>query len=201
MGKFYEVDKFIPENLSDVPLWPKIRELLNYVLTEANKELEDVTKKLTGPDEVREEVVKQILIEKGYDYIVSVMDTLNNLEFNTLITYVSLISQLKGSRKGLELVLRLLGFESQIREWWEADTIEERGEPWTYEITVYYNASNVPDIFETIEQVQVFSRNYVFALISNIEVQVILENFAEKAPIMGGFTKASYFGRIIQRAL
>jgi hypothetical protein len=128
------------------------------------------------------------------------MDTITDFEFNTLITYVSLISQLKGSRKGLELVLRLLGFESVIREWWEAPDPVDQGEPWTYELKILVNASNVPDIFTTLQKVEVFSRNYVFAQISNIDVQFLLDNFAEAIPIMGGYVKPHYFGRIFQRA-
>jgi hypothetical protein len=195
---FNEVEQFIPENLQEYPLWPKLTELMKYILDNGIEEMKDFREKYTGPDQVSEDVVKEILIEQGFSYIVDIMDTITDFEFNTLITYVSLISQLKGNRKGLELVLRLLGFESVIREWWEDP--DALGEPWTYELTVLANASNVPDIFTTLQKVEIFSRNYVFAQISNIDIQFILENFAEAVPIAGGYIKPKYFGRIIQRA-
>lgn len=195
---FNEVEQFIPENLRDYPLWPKLQEILQYILDNGIEEMKDFREKFTGPDQVSEDVVKEILNEQGYGYIVDIMDTITGLEFNTLITYVSLISQLKGNRKGLELVLRLLGFESVIREWWEDP--DDLGEPWTYSLTVLASASNVPDIFTTLQKVEVFSRNYVFAQISNIDIQFILENFAEAIPIAGGYAKPRYIGRIIQRA-
>lgn len=196
--KFNEVGQFIPENLKDFELWPKIQEMMQYILDNAVEEMEDFRLKYKGPDQVRDEVIREILIEQGWNYIVDIMDTIENFEFNTLLSYVSLISQLKGSRKGLELVLRLLGFESIIQEWWEdPDNI---GEPWTYEITVLVNASNVPDIFATIAKVEEFSRNYVFAQISNIDVQFLFENFAEKGTIMGGFIKPTYSGKFFTRA-
>ena len=195
---FDEVEQFIPENLKDYPLFPKLQELTQYILSNAVAEMHDFDKKLTGPDEVSEDVVKAILVEQGYSYIVDIMDTITNFEFNTLITYVALISQLKGHKKGLELVLKLLGFESVIREWWEDPN--DLGEPWTYDLTVLTNASNVPDIYATLDKVQLFSRNYVFAKISNIDIQFILKNFAEVAPIMGGHVKPVYTSYVIERA-
>lgn len=195
---FNEVEQFIPENLREYELWPKLTELMRYILDNGIKEMKDFREKFTGPDQVSEDVVKEILNEQGFNYIVEIMDTITNFEFNTLITYVSLISQLKGSRKGLELVLRLLGFESVIREWWEDP--DDLGEPWTYQLTVLASASNVPDIFTTLQKVEIFSRNYVFAQIANIDIQFVLENFAEAAPIAGGYIKPTYFSRIIQRA-
>lgn len=196
--KYNDVEQFIPENLREVELFPKIQELAKYVLDKSVDEMKDFRLKYRGPDQVSEETIKEILYELGYDYIVSVMDTITNFQFNTLLSYVSLISQLKGSRKGLELVLKLLGFDSIIKEWWEDPN--NLGEPWTYEIVIIANSSNVPDIFDTLEKVQIFSRNYVFGQISNIDIRFAFENFAEKAPIMGGFVKARYFGRIIERA-
>lgn len=196
--KYNDIEQFIPENLRDIELFPKVQEMMKYVMDKSVVEMTDFRLKYRGPDQVSEDTIKQILYEMGYDYIVSLMDTITNFEFNTLLSYVSLVSQLKGSRKGLELVLKLLGFDSVIHEWWEDPN--NLGEPWTYEIVVIANNSNVPDIFKTLEMVQVFSRNYVYAQISNINIKFAFENFAEKAPIMGGFVKAKYRGRIIERA-
>lgn len=194
----FDVSKYINRDQANTELWIKINEMLQYIVTNFETDLADTKLKYSGPDVVREEVIRQILIEQGFDYIVSVMDTIDNFSFNRLVSYIDLINQLKGHRDGLELVLRLLGFDSIIREWWE-DPLNE-GEPWTYEIIVLVNTSIVPDIFTTLEKIQTFSRNYVFAKIVNIEVRFIFSSFAEKGVIMGGFSKAKYFGRIYQRA-
>jgi len=199
MTDFTDVGKFIPENLQEFELWPKIQELMEFILKNATKDLEDVTLKFSGPDKVSEDVIRAVIEEQGFKYIVDIMDTITNFEFNTLLSYVSLISQLKGNRQGLELVLRLLGFDSVIIEWWE-DTVSEK-EPLTYEITILANSSNVPDLFATLLEVQKFSRNYVLAQISNIDIQFILEDFAQKAPIMAGFATPTHAGKIIERAI
>jgi hypothetical protein len=96
-------------------------------------------------------------------------------------------------------VLKLLGFDSIIREWWEDPSA--LGDPLTYDITVFVNSSFVPDIFLTLEKVQEFSRNYVLAQISNVDVQFLFDRFASKAPIMAGFAKQRFIGQIVQRAV
>ena len=199
MTKFNDVSQFIPENLQEFELWPKIQELTQYILDNAVKELEDVRLKFSGPDVVSEDVVRAVIEEQGFNYIVEIMDTISNFEFNTLLSYVSLISQLKGSRDGIELVLRLLGFDSVIVEWWEV--LNNPGEPLTYDITILADSSNVTDLFATVNKVQIFSRNYVLAQISNIDIQFILEDFAQKAPLMAGFITPTYTGVIIERAI
>jgi hypothetical protein len=193
-----DIRDYINKDQKNSALWAKINEMFQYVVDNFNTDLEDTKLKYSGPDTVSEEVIKQILIEQGFDYIKNVMDTLDNFTFNRLVSYLDLINQLKGHRDGLELVLKLLGFDSIIREWWEDP--ENEGEPWTYEIIVLFNTSYVPDVFETLERIKVFSRNYVIAKITNIEVRFLFSNFAEKGAIMAGFTKARYFGRIRERA-
>ena len=125
------------------------------------------------------------------------MNTMEGLEFNTMLSFMDVVNQLKGTREGLELVLKLMGFDSIVNEWWEDEGLDK--DPWTYEIIVIVNSSNVPDIFNTIEKVREFSDNYVLSKISNINVRFSADKFAEIGAIMGGFAKPTYFGHIIQR--
>jgi len=191
-------DLLVSSIKKDTQLWTKIRSMLQYVIDQTASELADVKYKVKDPNQLSQDAVKEIIKEEGFKYIVSVMDTINNFEFNTMVFFIDLINQLKGHRRGLELVLKLLGFDSIIREWWEDPSA--LGDPLTYEITVFVNSSFVPDIFLTLEKVQEFSRNYVLAQISNVDVQFLFERFASKAPIMAGFSKQKFIGHIIQRA-
>ena len=193
-----DVKSYITKHQRDTDLWEKVSDMVQYSADVAETDLNDVKFKHYGVDVANDDVIKAVLNEQGFDYIVSVMDTITNFEFNTLISYIDLINQLKGTRDGLELVLRLLGFDSVIREWWEEP--DNPQEPWTYEIIVLMNTSIVPDIFKTLARVQTFSRNYVFAQISNVEIRFIFSKFAEKGTIMDGFSHATYFGNITERA-
>jgi hypothetical protein len=86
-----DIKEYINKDQKNSALWIKINEMFEYVVTNFNTELEDTKLKYSGPDVVREEVIRQILIEQGFDYIVSVMDTIDGFEFNRLISYIDLI--------------------------------------------------------------------------------------------------------------
>lgn len=196
--KLSEVEKFVKKSLRDTDFYKKAIEMMQYVVDQTNEELKDVTEKLTNPMGHRDEVIKEILNEKGMAYIVGVMDTVEGFEFNNLLSFIDMIKQLKGTRKGLELVLKLLGFDSIINEWWENEN--SPGEPLTYEIIVIVNSSLVPDIFSTLDKIKIFSEHYVLAKISNIDVRFSADKFAELGAIMGGFEKPVFTGRFLVRA-
>lgn len=198
MLQITDVDQFIAKYLrEDSELYVKMREMMQYVVDNTVEELGDVKYKYTHPEKLKDEAIKAIIAEQGFDYIVNVMNTIDGLEFNTMLSFMDLINQLKGTRKGLELVLKLLGFDSIIKEWWE---VGSKHNPWEYEIIVIVNSSLVPDIFDTIDKVKAFSRNYVLAKIANINVRFSASKFAERGVIMGGFAKPVYIGNIVQRA-
>lgn len=190
---------FLSTNLQDAELSPKLNEMMNYILSSVVEDLKDTKYKYTQPELLREEAIKQIIIEQGYDYVAGVMDTIEGLQFNTMLSFVDLINQLKGTRVGLELVLKLLGFDSIIKEWWQ-NTVSDK-EPWSYDIVIVMNTSNVPDIYNTLDKIKIFSENYVIANIANIDVRFSASRFAEKAPIMGGFEFQKHRGKIIRRAI
>lgn len=194
-----DVDQYIAKHLRDTELYVKLTAMMKYIVDATNTEIKDVKEKYTNPSGLSEESIRQIMYEQGYNYIVNLMDTLTGVQFNTMISFIDLIDQLKGTRAGLELVLKLLGFDSIIKEWWEDPS--DLGEEWTYEIIVLFNTSNVPDIFDTLDKIYEFSNNYVLADISNVEVRFIFSNFADKATILGGFSKKTVFGTIIERAV
>ena len=140
----------IAEKTRNNEIYPKITGMLDHIINNALEEFEDVKYKYSGPDVVREDVVKNIVTELGFGYITEVMNTITNFEFNVLLEFVSLLNLLKGSRQGLELILKLLGFNSFILEWWQQTPI---GEPDTYIITVIMDSNIVPDAVKTLDKV------------------------------------------------
>ena len=192
-----DAELFLTNHQKDKQLWLKIAALMDYVMANGLDSFADVKYKFTDYSKLPEATIKEIFKEQGFGYISDIMDTITGFEFQSMLSFVDLINQLKGTRKGLELVLKLLGFDSVIKEWWE-DTLVSN-EPWTYEIIVIMNSSYVPDIYNTLAKVQVFSQNYVLAKISNIDVRFAEPNFATRQPLMGGFIKRVHRGTIVQR--
>ena len=194
----FDIENFISKHQKDRDFWIKFNEIMIYVVAQGNDGLADIEYKYTDPEAAKEETIKNILTEEGFNYIVSLMDTIDGFSFNIMLYFISLINRLKGTRPGVELVLKLLGFDSIIREWWEDP--DNLGEPNTFEIIVFMNTSYIPDVFNTLQKVQIFLRNYVYALLTNVEVRFVFDKFARTAPIMGGFSKTTRFGIITQRA-
>ncbi len=190
-----DVQRFLPFALKQYELYPKISEMLEYIVAGVAVEMEDVKYKYSRPDVVSDEVIKQIVQELGFQYIRDVMDTIENFEFTALLDFLSLISLLKGSRVGLELILKLLSFDSVIKEWWEADP---KRPVYTYELVVIMDNNLVPDIFGTLEKIKIFARQYVFPTLENIDFRFQL-TFAEKNANFAGFFRLHYAGRIAQR--
>lgn len=191
------VDLYIPDHLRETELYVKLAELMRYVVEQSVEEFKDVKYKYKDPSQLSDTAVKNVITEQGFDYIVDVMNTMEGLEFNTMLSFMDLVNQLKGTREGLELVLKLMGFDSIVSEWWEDEGLDR--EAWSYEIVVIVNSSNVPDIYETLEKVKEFSDNYVLSKITNINVRFSADKFAELGAIMGGFAHPLYSGKILQR--
>lgn len=196
-----ETDKlrlYIAETLRNAELAVKLNDMMVYIMNSVVVELNDTKYKNTQPSLLSEDMIKAIVNEQGFNYIVDVMDTITGFEFDRMLSFIDLINQLKGTRKGLELVLRLMGFDSIIKEWWQDAQFDQ--DPWTYEIIVIVNSSIVPDIYNTLSKIKTFSQNYVIAKVTNIELRFSSDNFAYIAPLMGGFATTVSRGRILERA-
>jgi len=192
------VSAYIPKHLRGTELYTKLQELLLYVVDTSATELTDVKYKFKDNSQLSSDGVKNTILEQGFGYIVDVMNTVENLEFNVMLSFMDVINQLKGTRAGLELVLKLMGFDSIIAEWWEDPSVEK--DKWSYELIVIFNSSNVPNIFDTLEKVKEFSDNYVLGKISNVEVRFSAERFATIPAVISGFTHETHFFRINERA-
>lgn len=187
---------YTADALKDAELSVKLNEMLWHIVDGFNTDLSDTKNKYVDTDKLSDEAIKQKIIEQGYDYIKSVMDNINGLQFNKLLLFLDLIAQLKGTRVGIELVLQLLGFSALIEEWWQVNPKKPR---WSYEITVFMDLSLVANPYDTLDKIRVFSRFYQIANISNIDLEFVITEFAQRAPIMAGFFHHDYFADITQR--
>lgn len=182
----------ISKGLRNDEFFIKVCSILDHIHEEYKLDISDVKYKLTDSTQLREDAIKEIVTELGFDYITKLMDTLTNVEFNVLIDFIALLNILKGSREGLELVLKLLGFDSIITEWWEAPGQEEG----TFDITILMNTSYVPDFEKTLAKVKVLIRHYVLPKLDLIDFKYILESFMELQVNVAGFVRHKHFGRI-----
>lgn len=188
-----DVAQFFPEKLRETfELYPKVVALTNYIIEGFFEEFSDVRFKYLGPDLVRREVINEIIDERGFAYITAIMDTLTAIDFNVLLNFLGVVNLLKGSREGLELVIRILGMDATIAEWWEQHPL---GVPDTYVITILMNSSFVPDPSLTLEKIRVFAANYVYPVIENIDFNFQIQ-FAVANANHAGFVKARYTGDI-----
>jgi len=190
--------RFYPEKLREnFELYPKVIEITNHIIDGFFTEFDDTKFKYRGPDVVREEVIKEIIEERGFGYIKSIMDTISNFEFNVLLDFLGLINLLKGSRQGLELILKILGMDAVVTEWWEQSP---QAAPQTYVITILMNTSYIADPLVTLEAIIVFCKHYVYPIIENIDFKFQLV-FATANANFAGFGKSRYSGQIIGAAV
>ncbi len=186
--------QLVAKKLRNDDFYVKATEIIDKAKADYDIDFGDVRYKLQDPSKLREEAIKEIIDELGFEYIRKLMDTLTNIEFNVLIDFISLLNLLKGSREGLEIVMRLLGFDTVITEWWEASPQKE---PLTFDLTVLMNTSLVPDFDATLEKVKIFVRHYVLPELDLIDFKFVLESFLEKQVNLAGFVKMKHFGRIV----
>lgn len=154
-----DVIKFIPEDLRQFEIHPKVAELLNFIVDKFNTDYGDILNKYKNPSDVSEDVISVIIRENGFSYIANIAANLTDTDTNILLNFMSLLHFMKGTRAGLELVLEVLGFKAEIVEWWETTP---PGEEDTFNMTVFMDLSKVDDVFKTLERIRLFTLNYVY---------------------------------------
>lgn len=191
------IDSFLSQQLRNTDLGAKARDMMLFIVNNFNDDVGDVANRYKHRELVSEDGIKEAIREMGYGYVSDLMDTITNFQFNTLLSFIDLMVELKGTRKGMELVLELLGFDSIIQEWWE---ITPNKPAWTYDIVVIMNTSYVENIYDTLDKIKIFSRNYVIPNIDNIDIRFEVGVFASAAPVMAGFAKQKFTGTIMEKA-
>lgn len=185
----------IPPNLQALPLNTKTTSLIDYLVQQQALAFQDVKYKYSNPAQVNSEVIVQIINEFGFTYITNLMSTITNYEFNTLLSFVSLINLLKGSVTGLQLILVLLGFDAVITQWYQ---IAPLGVPYTYAMLLLMNSSYVQNPIATVDAVKIFARQYVFPLLTSLTYNFNV-NFAQVGSAIVAFDKSYAYGNIVGR--
>ncbi len=161
---------FIPKELSSDELYIEFHRLVDYLLENNTIALNDSLYKFKNRSKIQIEALENFIGEQGYEYIVNVL-SLTKDQLETLTDYLNLIHFLKGTRKGLELVLSLLGIIAEIREWWEETP---KGEPHTFSLDIDFNLGNVKR--DTVKRLSEFVTHYVFpklkAIVINFESEI-----------------------------
>lgn len=136
-----DVRQYVPAQLLKLPFWDKYSEVVQHIVDEKIKDFADSIGKFSDRVNLSDEAYEEILYESGYSYITDIL-VLDNEGLRNLLAFTPLIHLLKGTRKGLELVLKLLGATAEIVEWWE--TIGDANElpPNSFSLTVQFAGGN-----------------------------------------------------------
>jgi hypothetical protein len=174
-----DYSKYIPAKLRDTDLNLKIIDIINNLTAEQMLEFNDILLKYKDPYNITDQAAREVISEFGFDYITEIVEALSSEELGTLVTYMSLISSLKGHRDGLELIFNLLDFAYELVEWWETDKDRRKGpEPdaptlevdeWKLSINIA-ESGNLENIFYTAPKLRAFVQNYVYPVLAYLEL-------------------------------
>jgi hypothetical protein len=185
---------YIAPDLRDFEIYPKICELVQYIVDNFENDYSDIINKYQNPALASDDVISEVINEYGFGYINELIDTLENVDISILLNFMSLLHFLKGTRAGLELVLETLGFQAIIVEWWETNP---KGPEHTFDMTVLMDLSKVPEVFVTLSKVRLFVEQYVYPKF-NIADLVFSFEFAEAHTAHAGFHTQAFTSELIE---
>jgi len=185
--------EYFQRELRDRDLYPKIASMLDYISTKHREDFFDVKNKYRNPELLSDEVAANIIEEYGFAYINEIAETLTQVESDVLLHFISLVHFLKGHRSGLELILRVLGFEFVIEEWWEQDPV---GDPMTFNMDILMDTTIVPDVFETLTKIREFVEHYVYPKFEIANLVYDFDDFVGIIPTIAGFIDYDLEGEI-----
>lgn len=156
------VAELLPEKQGQTELFIKLTEMVNYETEKFAAAIIDVAGKYTDPASVSREVVSEVFRENGLPSVVDILEEVSVIDHNTVLAFSAYILMFKGSRSGYETVLRLLGFDYTLVEWWENGGT---GKPNTISIDVNLDTSVVARPYLTFQKIKKFTSEYVFPII------------------------------------
>ncbi|MDW7551274.1 phage tail protein [Pseudoalteromonas peptidolytica] len=120
----------------------------------------------------------QIISEFGYQYLTDALN-MSPLDVALVRSFLTAIHQLKGSRKGVELMLDLLELKEyvQLFEWWEDDPTGETADEMTYRVEVDLTKNNDKLTGNALQALRLFLRQYVYPVMSDF---ALLINFVDE---------------------
>lgn len=181
-----QINNFIPEGIKNHPIYIELNDLIQQYLDQTDLDLVDIKNKYRNILTLNNDVVREIFKEFGYDYINEVME-LSEDEIRAFLGYLAIIHLLKGHKRGLELVLQLIGIQTELVEWWEEDP---PAEPASFKANFFIlDMSNVLPL--TIDKLKEFIKNYVYPTLRSF--QLVYEGIiGQRKVIFGGFEDFKY---------
>lgn len=180
---------FIPKKLQNNSVLSKIAELLNYLisvetdnLNEILKAYNDVYYKYKDITQLSEDMLKELLSELGFNYILDLF-TLTKVELIAFLKYLNLIAALKGTTNGVKLVLQLLNFNFTYELWYEQTPI---GRPFT--ATVRITTTDYDSVL--LSKLNKFFRQYTLPLV------IIVITEAAEIATMHTYVNGPIYGKI-----
>jgi hypothetical protein len=134
---------------------PSVTDILQYIMDNYGDYSEISDKYKTYFHDM--EVTRAIISEFGYQYILDIL-IWSRISLNQLLQLIPVIHFLKGTKIGLNLVMRLLGVSYTFQEWWEVSG----GIPGTYTGTVSVPPNVDAVAFET--SLTAFLHNYIYPI-------------------------------------
>lgn len=155
-------------------------QIMDYLILHEEVYFNDFIHKYNDLTKVRVPSLKEIIAEQGYKYVSDLLN-LSEKELANLVKYINIISDLKGSKKGLEVVFNMIGIKYYMCQWWEKNP---KGTPHTWDLSIEVEMDKV--VSNMIGNLVTFTRNYVYPIIENFEITYSM-NMAELAIVMAGF--------------
>jgi hypothetical protein len=123
---------FLPENLQNYDFYPKLTEILDYVLDAYHTKNIDILKALYDIKNANFDYEKCLSLLGSSEFIDFDVDS---EQFKVLCIILSNLYEIKGTKKGLKYLLRLLDMEATIYEWYDINKWYQEGDPrWESEV-------------------------------------------------------------------
>lgn len=196
----HSVQYYLPHFWATTPLYSeKIIPLLDSLLSVDSPHADklalayyDIWNKVTSPENMTESSIEEYIKDHGYAYLLDLLslsgDTLQNVLF-----LLPLIHYLKGSRKGLEVVLSLLQGSlnisaSEITAWYEDDTMEED----TFSVESDLDLATIDSSF--FEKFDRFVQKYVYPTLTGLTVSYSVSGTHTLLPVVTVFNTIDMYG-------
>lgn len=136
----------------------KFSDIMSWIISIEEKTLTQIISKYSNHFELEEDYLREVLNETGFGYIADA-NILSTSDLANILSFLKVIHLLKGTRKGLRLVLDLLGYPYTEILWYEQ--IPE-GEPHTFELNITFEALSYTA--KTVQSLIQFLRFYVYPI-------------------------------------
>lgn len=167
---FINSANFLPPKIAEKESYAKICNVIDQLVSDSStyfsyekKQLNEVINKYKDYDQLASETIHQMVAEFGYQYIIDILE-LPESNIKNIVAYLALINILKGSKRGLELVLSLLGLEYNIIEWFEDRELLPRKCTYALELT-FVDTGFKGNFYQRFDN---FTREYVYPILVNM---------------------------------